>query len=161
MEKINFYSKFLINSNYLIHYIKNIHNLAILKKLKNNLYSSLNELVSEIRNFFSHIFFSDNNSDKYNKIYDLCESFETIYKKFDNKLFLKESEHLHEIINKLKRRLRQTEIIKNSLDINIISQNKSYHNNNLYNKNKLNININDSEGCENLSNISAKKYKNP
>ena len=129
------------------------------KSLKNNLYSSLNELVSEIRNTFSHIFFSANDSDKYNKIYNLCESFETIYKKYDNKLFLKESKNLHEVINKLKKELRQTEIIKNSSNINIIANNKSYYNNNLFNKNKFNININDSEGSENSSNISAKKYK--
>ena len=129
------------------------------KNLKNNLYSSLNELVSEIRNTFSHIFFSANDSDKYNKIYNLCESFETVYKKYDNKLFLKESKNLHEVINKLKRELRQTEIIKNSSNINIIANNKSYYNNNLFNKNKFNININDSEGSENSSNISAKKYK--
>ena len=77
-----------------------------MKRLKKNWYSSLNELVSEIINIFSHIFFSDNDSDKYNKIYDLCESFETIYKKYDNKLFLKESENLHKVINKLKRGLR-------------------------------------------------------
>ena len=116
-------------------------------------------MVSEIRNTFSHIFFSANDSDKYNKIYNLCESFETIYKKYDNKLFLKESKNLHEVINKLKKELRQTEIIKNSSNINIIANNKSYYNNNLFNKNKFNININDSEGSENSSNISAKKYK--
>ena len=32
-----------------------------------------------------------------------------------------------------------------------------YFNNNLYNKNKFNININDSEGSENSSNMPAKK----
>ena len=131
------------------------------KNLKNNLYSSLNELVNEIRNTFSHIFFSSNDSDKYNKIYNLCESFEKIYKEYDNKLFLKESKNLHDIINKLKKELRQTEIIKNSSNINIIANNKLYYNNsdNIYNKNKFNININDSDGSENLSDISAKKYK--
>ena len=131
------------------------------KNLKNNLYSSLNELVNEIRNTFSHIFFSSNDSDKYNKIYNLCESFEKIYKVYDNKLFLKESKNLHDIINKLKKELRQTEIIKNSSNINIIANNKLYYNNsdNIYNKNKFNININDSDGSENLSDISAKKYK--
>ena len=131
------------------------------KNLKNNLYSSLNELVSEIRNTFSHIFFSANDSDKYNKIYNLCESFETIYKKYDNKLFLKESKNLHEVINKLKKELRQTEIIKNSSNINIIANNNIYHNNSnkIYNKNKFKFNINDFDGSENNSEISAKKYK--
>ena len=131
------------------------------KNLKNNLYSSLNELVNDIRNSFSQIFFSSLDSDKYNKIYILCESFEKIYKEYDNKLFLKESKNLHDIINKLKKELRQTEIIKNSSNINIIANNKLYYNNsdNIYNKNKFNININDSDGSENLSDISAKKYK--
>ena len=32
MEKTDFYSNFLIKSNYLLYYIKTIHNLAILKK---------------------------------------------------------------------------------------------------------------------------------
>ena len=90
------------------------------KNLKNNWYSSLNELISEIRNTFSYIFFSANDSDKYNKIYNLCELFETIYKKYDNKLFLKESKNIHEVTNKTKRGLRQTEITKNSWNINII-----------------------------------------
>ena len=127
------------------------------KNLKNNLYSSLNELVNEIRNTFSYIFFSANDSDKYNKIYNLCESFEAIYKEYDNKLFLKESKTLNDIINKLKKELRQTEIIKNSSNINIIANNKSFYNSNdnIYNKNKFNININDSEDSQNSSNESA------
>ena len=131
------------------------------KNLKNNLYSSLNELVNEIRNTFSHIFFSSSDSDKYNKIYNLCESFEKIYKEYDNKLFLKESKNLHDIINKLKKELRQTEIIKNSSNINIIANNNIYYNNsnNIYNKNKFKFNINDFDGSENNSEISAKKYK--
>ena len=131
------------------------------KNLKNNLYSSLNELVNEIRNTFSHIFFSSSDSDKYNKIYNLCESFENIYKEYDNKIFLKESKNLHDIINKLKKELRQTEIIKNSSNINIIANNNIYLNNsnNIYNKNKFKFNINDFDISENNSDISAKKYK--
>ena len=131
------------------------------KNLKNNLYSSLNELVNEIRNTFSHIFFSSSDSNKYNKIYNLCESFERIYKEYDNKLFLKESKNLHDIINKLKKELRQTEIIKNSSNINIIANNNIYYNNSdiIYNKNKFKFNINDFDGSENNSDISAKKYK--
>ena len=134
---------------------------CIEKNLKNNLYSSLNELVNEIRNTFSHIFFSSVNSEKYNKTYNLCESFEKIYKNYDNKLFLKESKNLHDVINKLKRELRQTEIIKNSSNINSIASNHLYnHNsNNIYNKNKFKFLINDSDGSENAVDMSAKKYK--
>ena len=133
------------------------------KNLKNNLYSSLNELVNEIRNTFSQIFFSSLDSDKYNKAFILCESFEKIYKEYDNKLFLKESKNLHDIINKLKRELRQTEIIKNSSNINIIANNNNniYYNssNNIYNnKNKFKFHIND-EGSDYISDIPAKKYK--
>ena len=131
------------------------------KNLKNNLYSSLNELVNEIRNTFSQIFFSSFDSDKYNKAYVLCESFEKIYKEYDNKLFLKESKNLHDIINKLKRELRQTEMIKNSSNINIIANNNIYYNNSdiIYNKNKFKFHFNDSEGSEHTSDIPAKKYK--
>ena len=131
------------------------------KNLKNNLYSSLNELVNEIRNTFSQIFFSSIDTDKYNKIYNLCESFEKIYKEYDNKLFLKESKNLHDIINKLKRELRQTEMIKNSSNINIIANNNIYYNNSdiIYNKNKFKFHFNDSEGSEHTSDIPAKKYK--
>ena len=131
------------------------------KNLKNNLYSSLNELVNEIRNTFSHIFFSSVDLEKYNKAYNLCDSFEKIYKEYDNKLFLKESKNLHDVINKLKRELRHTEIIKNSSNINSIASNHLYnHNsNNIYNKNKFKFLINDSDGSENAVDMSAKKYK--
>ena len=132
------------------------------KNLKNNLYSSLNELVNDIRNSFSQIFFSSLDSDKYNKIYILCESFEKIYKEYDNKLFLKESKNLHDIINKLKKELRQTEIYKNSSNINIIANHNIYYNNSnyIYNtKNRFKLHFNDSDGSENASEMSAKKYK--
>ena len=135
------------------------------KNLKNNLYSSINEIVNEIRNTFSQIFFSSLDSDKYNKIFILCESFEKIYKEYDNKIFLKESKNLHDIINKLKKELRQTEIMKNSSNINIISNNNNnlYYNNsnnNIYNnKNLFKLHFNDSDGSENASEMPAKKYK--
>lgn len=84
-----------------------------------------------------------------------------MYKKYDNKLFLKESKNLHDIINKLKRELRQTEMIKNSSNINIIANNNIYYNNSdiIYNKNKFKFHFNDSEGSEHTSDIPAKKYK--
>ena len=131
------------------------------KNLKNNLYSSLNELVNEIRNTFSQIFFSCLDSEKYNKTFALCESFENIYKEYDNKLFLKESKNLHDTINKLKRELRQAEIIKNSSNINSISNNNLYYNSdNIFrSQNKFKFHLNDSEGKEFSPDMSAKKYK--
>ena len=133
------------------------------KNLKNNLYSSLNELVNEIRNTFSQIFFSSIETEKYNKIYNLCESFEKIYKEYDNKMFLKESKNLHDIINKLKKELRQTEMIRNSSSINSIVNNNSFYNynDNIYNnnKNKFKFHFNDSEESENISDVTTKKYK--
>jgi hypothetical protein len=131
------------------------------KNLKNNLYSSLNELVNEIRNTFSHIFFSCLDSEKYNKTFALCESFENIYKEYDNKIFLKESKNLHDIINKLKKELRQAEIIKNSSNLNLIANNNLYYNsdNTFKSRNKFKFQLNDSEGSEIASDMSAKKYK--
>ena len=134
------------------------------KNLKNNLYSSLNEIVNEIRNTFSQIFFSSLDSEKYNKIYILCETFEKIYKEYDNKIFLKESKNLHDIINKLKKELRQTEIMKNSSNINIIPNNNNIYynnsNNNIYNnKNRFKLHFNDSDGSENASEILRKNTK--
>ena len=71
--------------------------------------------------FFFHLLRQKNN-----KIYNLCESFEKIYKEYDNKMFLKESKNLHDIINKLKKELRQTEMIRNSSSINSIVNNNSF-----------------------------------
>ena len=78
---------------------------------------------------------------------------------------MKESKNLHDIINKLKKELRQTEIMKNSSNINIISNNNNnlYYNNsnnNIYNnKNLFKLHFNDSDGSENASEMPAKKYK--
>lgn len=86
------------------------------KKIKNNFYSSASELVSEIRNAFSQIFYSNASKfdfDNYNKALILCELFEKIYKNYDNKILTKESKILSDTINKLKRELRQTSMIKN------------------------------------------------
>lgn len=110
-----------------------------------------------------HKFFSSIETEKYNKIYNLCESFEKIYKEYDNKMFLKESKNLHDIINKLKKELRQTEMIRNSSSINSIANNNSFYNynDNIYNnnKNKFKFHFNDSEESENISDVTTKKYK--
>ena len=129
---------------------------VIEKNIKNELYSSSNELAKEIRNVFSRIFLLFfNDSDKYNKTLILCELFEKIYKKYDNQILTKECKNFVEVINKLKRELRQTEISKNFSNENI-----SYSNNNCISpfcssKNKFKFQFTDSD-----SEISVKKYKN-
>lgn len=135
------------------------------KNLKNNLYSSLTEIVNEIRNTFSQIFYSSSDSSKYNKIYLLCESFEKIYKEYDNKIFLKESKNLHDIINKLKKELRQTEIIKNSSNLSLVANNSTNYiscnsgNSLCNNKNKFKLHLNDSDCSDNDYEIQVTKYK--
>ena len=130
---------------------------AIEKNIKNELYSSSSELAGEMRNIFSHIFLLFfNDPVKYNKTLILCELFEKIYKKYDNKILTKECKNLVEMINKLKKELRQTELSKNNSNENI-----SYSNNNCVispyssSKNKFKFQFNDSD-----SEISVKKYKN-
>ena len=87
----------------------------------------------------------------------MCELFEKIYKKYDNQILNKECKNLVEIINKLKKELRQTEISKNNY-----SENPNYTNNNYKNtapycpsKNKFKFHFTDSD-----SEMSVKKYKN-
>ena len=95
------------------------------KKVKNNSFNSACELVSDIRNAFSQIFYSHASKfdlDNYNKTFILCELFEKIYKNFDSKILTKESKTLSDTINKLKRELRHTSILKNNIEKNIIQQ---------------------------------------
>ena len=129
---------------------------VIEKNIKNELYSSSNELAREIRNVFSNIFLIFfNDSDKYNKTLILCDLFEKIYKKYDNQILTRECKNLLEVINKLKKELRQTEINKN-----VSNENISYTNNNCVSpycssKNKFKFQFTDSD-----SEVSVKKYKN-
>ena len=138
------------------------------KNIKNNLYSSLPDLAKEIRNVFSQIFYR-NSSDplKYDKALTLCDSFEKIYKDYDNKIFLKESKNLHETINKLKRELRQREIYKTSYNNSIINNSNNYspyYSNNKFlfnNKNKFKFHLNESfeDNYQTSSETSLQKYK--
>ena len=128
---------------------------TIEKNIKNELYSSSSELAKEMHNVFSNIFLLfSKDFDKYNKTLILSDSFEKIYKKYDNQILTKECKNLLEIINKLKKELRQTEITKN-----ISNENISYTNNNISpycpSKNKFKFQITDSD-----SEMSVKKYKN-
>mgnify|MGYP002625198678 FL=1 len=146
---LNFFNEFKSNSP-LYKEFTQFHTIE--KNVKNELYSSSSELAREVRNAFSHIFsLFNNDSNNYNKALILSELFEKIYKKYDNKVLTKECKNLVEIINKLKKELRQTGIPKNDSS-EIIS------NNNLVlpssgSKNKFQIKFNDSES-------SLKKYKN-
>ena len=128
---------------------------TIEKNIKNELYSSSSELAKEIHNVFSNLFILfSKDFDKYNKTLILSNSFEKIYKKYDNQILTKECRNLLEIINKLKKEFRQPEITKN-----ISNENISYINNNISpycpSKNKFKFQITDSD-----SQISVKKYKN-
>ena len=67
-------------------------------------------------------FFSFKDPDIYNKIYIFCELFENIniYKKYDNKEMTKKCKNLSEVINNLKMKLHQTEVVKTKLIIIIL-----------------------------------------
>lgn len=122
------------------------------KKVKNNSYNSACELVSEIRNAFSQIFYlyaSKFDLDNYNKTFILCELFEKIYKNYDNKILTKESKTLSDTINKLKRELRHTSILKNSNENKNVIQQQS--------KTKLKFQFTDSDRT--LPEMSVKKFK--
>ena len=120
------------------------------KNIKNDIYSSSADLASDMRNLFSSIFLNFfNDSEKYSKTLILCELFEKIYKKYDNKILTKECKNLLETINKLKKELRQTELSKN-----MSSENLALNFANSSTKLKLNI------GGEVDNDVSVKNYKN-
>ena len=125
------------------------------KNIKNNIYSSPAQLAAEIRTIFSSIFSKLTEYSIYNKTYIFCENFENIYKKYDNKILTKKCKNLSDVINKLKRELRQTEL--SQTEKNIISYN-SYNNlNSKKNISKLNLNNSDNDI---RSESSQKKLKN-
>lgn len=82
------------------------------KKIKANAYFHYTEFANEMRNTFSLYFINySNNIDKYPKIFSLSDSFENIYKEYDNKIFTKESKNLIEIrkrLSKLRKELKDT-----------------------------------------------------
>ena len=133
------------------------------KKIKNDLYSSPAQLASEVRNVFSQIFSKFHDFDKYNKTLIYCELFENIYKKYDNnKTLTKKCKNLVEVINKLKRELRQTELSRN---IQLENKNYSNKNNNYFysyqtSQDKFRLQLNEINNNENAIEKSVKKYKN-
>ena len=89
---------------------------TIEKNIKNELYSSPQDLAGGVRNTFSNIFssFSHNlDSSKYSQVLILSEIFEKIYKKYDCNSIAKKAQNLFDIINKLKKELHKYEIGNN------------------------------------------------
>ena len=128
------------------------------KNIKNNLYSSPAELASEIRTVFSSIFANLTEYPNYNKTFIFCENFEKIYKKYDNKILTKKCKNLSDIINRLKRELRQTELAQGEKASNVfLSYNSLNSLNNKKNKSKLNLNDSDNDI---RSESSVKRLKN-
>ena len=82
------------------------------KKIRANAYSHYIEFANEMRNTFSLYFINySNNTEKYPKLFSLSDSFENIYREYDNKIFAKESKNLIEIkkrLSKLRKELKDT-----------------------------------------------------
>ena len=121
------------------------------KNVKNYLYSNYTHLAKDIRNIFSEYFIlNSNNYVKYNKLLQLCEHFEKVYKEYENKLFIKESKNHIEIkkrFNKLKKEYRTT----------LNNNNNQEYINNSSNKVKFSYRENNTNKSDNNKNI--KKYK--
>ena len=128
------------------------------KNIKNDLYSSPTELAAEIRAVFSSIFANLTEYSIYNKTFIFCENFEKIYKKYDNQILTKRCKNLSDIINRLKRELRQTELNQGEKNNNFIFSYSSL-NNLSSKKNKPKSNLNDSDN-ELRSELPVKKLKN-
>ena len=145
---LNIFNEFK-NSSPLFKEFSHFH--AIEKNVKNEMYSSSADLANDMRNIFSSIFLNFyNQPEKYNKTLILCELFEKIYKKYDNQILTKECKNLLEIINKLKRELRQTELSKNASSENLLN----FAN---FSSTKLKFNLG---GDEPENEFSVKNYKN-
>ena len=128
------------------------------KNIKNNLYSSPAELATEIRTVFSSIFANLTEYPNYHKTFIFCENFEKIYKKYDNKILTKKCKNLSDIINRLKRELRQTELAQGEKANNVFLSYNSFNSlNNKKNKSKLNLIDSDNDI---RSESSVKKLKN-
>ena len=121
------------------------------KNVKNYLYSNYTHLAKDIRNIFSEYFIlNSNNYVKYNRLLQLCEHFEKVYKEYENKLFIKESKNHIEIkkrFNKLKKEFRTT----------LNNNNNQEYINNSSNKVKFSYRENNTNKSDNNKNI--KKYK--
>ena len=111
------------------------------KNIKNDLYSSSQDLARDVRNIFSSIFSSFSNKldySKYNQVLIYSEYFEKIFTKYDCNSMTKKANQLFEEINKLKKEIHKYENEKNGKNGKISGKSK---------KN------------ENYNEISVKKYK--
>jgi hypothetical protein len=130
------------------------------KNIKNFLYTSPAQLALDIRNIFSHIFATCNDPDKYNKTLVFCELFENTYKKYENKKLTRKCKILSDIINKLKRELRHTELsrIFQLEKKTSVTKNKSYFNLLSSSRSKFLFRLNETDKSA-LSEKSVKKFK--
>ena len=86
------------------------------KNVKKELYSSSYELARDVRDVFSNIFISilkNLEYNKYNQVLTLSELFEKIYNKYDNKSIIKKCKIVCDEINKMKKEVHKTEVLKN------------------------------------------------
>ena len=111
--------------------------LIIEKNIKNDLYSSSQDLARDVRDIFSNIFSSFSNKldySKYNQVLIYSEYFEKIYKKYDCEKKKKKANHLFEEINKLKKEIHKYENDKNGKNGRISGKSKK-------NENKIEISV--------------------
>ena len=130
------------------------------KNVKNYLYSNYTHLAKDIRNIFSEYFIlNSNNYVKYNKLLQLCEHFEKVYKEYENKLFIKESKNHIEIkkrFNKLKKEFRTTLNNNNQEYINYSSNKVKFS----YKENNINKSDNNNKNLKKYKINLAKKIRN-
>ena len=130
------------------------------KNVKNYLYSNYTQLAKDIRNIFSEYFIlNSNNYVKYNRLLELCEHFEKIYKEYENKLFIKESKNHIEIkkrFNKLKKEFRTTLNNNNQEYINYSSNKMKFS----YKENNINKSDNNNKNLKKYKINLAKKIRN-
>lgn len=112
------------------------------KNIKNELYNTYFDFVTDMRNIFSNIFLSFSkklDNSKYNQVLILSEIFEKIYKKYDCDSIAKKAQNLFDVMNKLKKEIHKYEIAKNGkIGKNNVSPNFG-NNENLMKKYKENI----------------------
>ena len=91
------------------------------KNIKNELYSSLIDFITDVRNIFSNIFLScSKNFDnlKYDKVLFLSEIFEKIYKKYDCDSMAEKARKCFDEISKLKKEIHKHDFPKDGKNKN-------------------------------------------
>ena len=152
---INLFNEFRSSNKQLYKEFVQFHGLE--KQIKKEFYSTPDELARAIRDIFSQIFTNFHEHEKYNKTIIFSDLFEKIYKKYENKTLAKKCKALSEIINKLKKELRQVEYAQNTQNLNI--SNNSSNSSCFSPKNRFKLEVSDSF-CEKSSEKSVKKFRN-